>query len=1067
MRRLQVGLAALALLVLVPAMAFAQASITGVVKDASGAVLPGVTVEVSSPVLIEKTRSAITDGSGQYRIIDLRAGTYSVSFTLTGFSTVKRDGIELTGSFTAAINADMKVGALEETITVSGETPIVDTQSTRRQVVISDDVIKSMPAARAYAGMMMLIPSTITQAGANLDVQITPGMLVFGGSGGRNNEARLQVDGLNTGAAFNGAGVSSYVPDIGNAQEIATTTSGGLGEAEVGGPSFSIVPKTGGNAIKGSMYASGVTSGMVGSNYTTALQTAGLTSPQVLEKVWDYNGAVGGPIQKDKVWYFLQLRDEGSHRTVPGMYGNLNLGNPNAWTYTPDLSRPAKQAGSWRTGSARVTVQATQRNKFNVYWDEQHPCQGAAFPGTNDGCRQSKSDEFICGAPASSNASCSATSAPETGTYLNPYGQRVQQATWTSPVTNKLLLEAGVGTYLSRWGGSEMPGNPTRDLIRVTEACPATTGCAANGNIAGLQYRSENWAGDWQGTHGWRASAAYVTGANSMKFGYQGGFLKANFMNGGNSQNLSYTVNNGSPTSFTEQANWFQPSFQRARYDAFYAQDQYTSGRLTVQGAVRWDHAWSWFPATDIGGVRFLPQGISFADTKNLPLGQGGVDSYKDITPRIGVAYDVFGNGKTALKVNAGRYLEAAQLSGNYVGNQPSARISTTATRNWTDANKNFIIDCNLFNNGAQSPATTGSIDTCSAAPSTFGTASQVTQYDTALLNGWGVRPGDWGFGVSVQQQVLPRVSVEVGYNRRWLDNFVAIDNRDQQASDYAPFSVVAPADPRLPGGGGQTITGLYNVNPNVVNRNGVTVANTSANDAFNTLASNYGSQWSHYNGVLLNVSARVRNGLTFQGGANTGKTESDACAIRAAIPEMNVTSTAFGNGGLGIGTTVATLNTTNPYCHVSTGFVTRYTGLGSYIIPKIDVQLSGTFRSDQGAPLAANFAYSGLAGSAVAQSLGRPLSNGAPNVTVNLITPGALYGDRVNEFDVRLAKILKFGRTRTNVGVDLYNIINSAAVLSYNQNFNTTVLSGPGSWLQPTSVLQPRFVKLSATIDF
>src|SRR5438067_13114343 len=248
---------------MVPTAVSAQvlASITGVVKDASGAVLPGVTVEASSPVLIEKTRSAVTDGNGQYRIVDLRAGTYSVTFTLTGFSTVKRDGIELTGAFTASINADLKVGALEETITVSGETPIVDTQSVRRQVIISDEVIKSMPAARAYAGMMMLIPSTITQAGANLDVQITPGMLVFGGAGGRNNEARLQVDGLNTGAAFNGAGVSSYVPDIGNAQEIATTTSGGLGEAEVGGPAFSIVPKTGGNSIKGSFYASGVTSG--------------------------------------------------------------------------------------------------------------------------------------------------------------------------------------------------------------------------------------------------------------------------------------------------------------------------------------------------------------------------------------------------------------------------------------------------------------------------------------------------------------------------------------------------------------------------------------------------------------------------------------------------------------------------------------------------------------------------------------------------------------------------------------------------------------------------------------
>src|SRR6266853_461478 len=321
------------------------------------------------------------------------------------------------------------------------------------------------------------------------------------------------------------------------------------------------------------------------------------------------------------------------------------------------------------------------------------------------------------------------------------------------------------------------------------------------------------------------------------------------------------------------------------------------TGRAPTHGARRLRR----FPAVDIGGVRFLPQTISYADTKGLPLGQGGVDSYKDITPRIGVAYDVFGNGKTALKVNAGRYLEAAQLSNTYVGNRPSTRLSTTAARNWTDNNKNFAIDCNLFNNAAQSPTTTGSIDTCAAAPSTFGTASQVTQFDTGLLNGWGVRPGDWGFGVSVQQQVLPRVSVEVGYNRRWLDNFTTVDNRDQQASDYTPFQVVAPSDPRLPGGGGQTITGLYNVNPNVVNRNGATVLNTSANDAYNTLSSNYGNQYQKYNGVLLNVSARVRNGLTFQGGMNTGKTVTDYCEVRAKIPEWTV---------------LGAQSPTNPYCH-------------------------------------------------------------------------------------------------------------------------------------------------------
>src|SRR6185369_13029337 len=367
MRRLQVGLGALLLLVLVPAMAFAQASITGVVKDASGAVLPGVTVEASSPALIEKTRSAISDSTGTYRIVDLRPGTYSITFTLTCFSTVKRDGIELAGSFNATINADMKVGALEETITVTGETPIVDTQSVRRQTTIANDIISNMPAARSYAGVMMLIPATTTQAGANLDIQVTPGMLVFGGAGGRTNEARIQVDGLNTGAAFNGAGVSSYVVDIGNAQEISMTTSGGLGEAEVGGPSFSIVPKTGGNSFKGSVYQSNVTRKMVGDNYSADLQSRGLTTPGKLFKLWDSNVGIGGPISKDKMWFFFQFRDQGSHRTIPGMFANANMGDPTKWNYVADKTRPAVAAGSWRNASLRLTSQPTPRNKFSVF----------------------------------------------------------------------------------------------------------------------------------------------------------------------------------------------------------------------------------------------------------------------------------------------------------------------------------------------------------------------------------------------------------------------------------------------------------------------------------------------------------------------------------------------------------------------------------------------------------------------------------------------------------------------------------------------------------------------------
>ena len=436
---------------------------------------------------------------------------------------------------------------------MTGETPIVDVQSVRRQTVIDGDVIKDLPAARSYAGIMMLIPATTTQAGGNLDIQVTPGMLVFGGAGGRNNEARIQVDGLNTGAAFNGAGVSSYMPDISNAQEIVTTTSGGLGEAEVGGPSFSIVPKTGGNQFAGSFYESNVTKGMVGDNYTDELKARGLTTPGKLFKLWDINVGVGGPIKKDLVWFFFQFRDQGSHRTIPGMFANKNMGDPTKWTYERDTTRPAVAAGSWRNAALRLTVQPTPRNKFNVFWDQQVPCQGAGVLGSDAGCRQSGDDEIICGAAGASNPPCSATAAPEIGTYLSGYGQRVQQATWTSPMTNKLLLEAGFGTYWSQWGGTAHPGSNFPQLVGVTEQC--TAGCAVNGSIAGLQYRSGTYRQNFQGTIGWRGSASYVSGAHSMKFGYQGGHLIDDQFTTTNDQFYSIRVNNGVPNQITENIN--------------------------------------------------------------------------------------------------------------------------------------------------------------------------------------------------------------------------------------------------------------------------------------------------------------------------------------------------------------------------------------------------------------------------------------------------------------------------------------------------------------------------------
>jgi hypothetical protein len=1025
-------------LVLLPTLAFAQATITGTVRDTSGAILPGVTVEASSPALIEKVRTVVTDGSGQYRIVDLRPGVYSVTVTLPGFNTFKRDGIELAGAFTAQVNAELRVGALEETVTVTGETPIVDVQSVRRQTVIDGDVIRDLPAARSYAGIMMLIPATTTQAGGNLDIQVTPGMLVFGGAGGRNNEARIQVDGLNTGAAFNGAGVSSYMPDISNAQEIVTTTSGGLGEAEVGGPSFSIVPKTGGNRLTGSFYESTITKGMVGDNYTDELKARGLVTPGKLFKLWDINVGVGGPVKKDLAWFFFQFRDQGSHRTIPGMFANKNMGDPTKWTYERDTTRPAVAAGSWRNAALRMTVQPTPRNKFNVFWDQQVPCQGAGVLGSDAGCRQSGDDEIICGAAGASNPPCSATAAPEIGTYLSGYGQRVQQATWTSPLTNKLLLEAGFGTYWSQWGGTAHPGSNFPQLVGVTEQCVA--GCPVNGGIAGLMYRSGTYRQNFQGTTGWRASASYVSGAHNMKFGYQGGYLIDDQFTTTNDQFYSIRVNNGVPNQITENINAI-PVQQRVRYTSLYAQEAWTKGRITLQGALRYDRAWSFYPEVTVGPVRFFPTPVTYPKTE-------GVTGYNDISPRGGLAWDVRGNGKTSVKLNFGKYLQAAQNGLSYGQLRPTGRLATTVTRAWTDGDGDYIPDCDLTNPLAQGPTTAvsrnGGPDFCAQISDLgFGQQRFTSTLDDKLIGGWGVRPGDWQIGASIQQELMPRVSAEIGYQSRWLTNFTWVDNALQATTDFATFSVTAPNDPRLPEEArGRVISGLYNVNQNVAsNINEVT-----------TLSNDLGkySQTSH--GILFNISARPRNGLVFQGGFSTGNVTTDYCEVRSVAPEYNI-----------VPPNITSQSPTNPWCNTSTGWNTRYTGLGSYTVPKIDVLISSTFRSDQGAQLAANMAFT-----AAQTTLGRPFANNAPNVTVNLVEPGTLYGDRVNEIDFRFAKILRFGRTRTNVGFDVYNVTNSAPILTYNNNFVPPSPANPtGSWLTPNSVLQPRFWKFSVQLDF
>jgi hypothetical protein len=404
---------------------------------------------------------------------------------------------------------------------------------------------------------------------------------------------------------------------------------------------------------------------------------------------------------------------------------------------------------------------------------------------------------------------------------------------------------------------------------------------------------------------------------------------------------------------------------------------------------------------------------------------QDGVLGFKDVSPRLGAAYDLTGDGKTAVKVNWGQYLEPAANGGRYTTTNPLSRIVTSTTRSWTDANRNYLADCNLLDPNVQDLRASGG-DFCAQWDNrNFGSSVTSTTIDPALLDGWGVRPNDGQFGVSLQREIFARTSVEVGYHRRWFGNFDVTDNLLVTPADYDAYTLTVPSDDRLPDGGGYVIRDLTNIKPDKFGQSNNRVI------AADTL----GTQEQYWQGVDVNVNVRMISGLTLQGGTSTGREVTDDCEV---IPD----------------------NPSRRNCRVTEPFRTRVNGLASYTIPKADVQVSGTFQSRPGGSLAANWV---VPSALVAQTLGRPLAGSAANVTINVLDPWQRTHDRVNQFDLRIAKVIRAGRTRTTVGLDVFNALNSAAVLSRQQAFSPT----SRAWLTPTSVIDARFAKVSGQIDF
>jgi hypothetical protein len=629
-----------------------------------------------------------------------------------------------------------------------------------------------------------------------------------------------------------------------------------------------------------------------------------------------------------------------------------------------------------------------------------------------------------------------ATVSPESGTIWDAPA-KIMQTTWNAPVSNRLLFESGYSAFYTD-NGDPRPYGVLTDFIPVTEQ---STGAGVP--FANFIYRGFNPApSSFQKHATWKAAMSYITGSHSMKWGYQAGYM-SNINTTYVGRQISYRFNNGVPNQMSQRVGTNVTS-NSLLYNGFYIQDQWTRKRLTLQGALRYEGASSWAPAGENGIL-----GDNEFGGPNLIPRTEGVQGYKDITPRMGAAYDVFGNGKTALKVSVGQYLQGAWTGDAYIINNPGSSLVTSINRSWSDPNGNRVADCDFLN-----PAANGECGAWSAL--NWGSFAQTTTVNPAVLSGWGVRNRDWQYGVSVQQEIAPQVALEVSYNRRVWSNFFVTHNRALTAADFDTVNLTAPVNPLLPNGGGYPVSFLVRNSRSAL----------GATDSYYTSADDFGGETHYWQGVDVSFSARTRWGLVVQGGTSTGHGVNDTCAELIARFGRPMTPTIGAVGATGVVAGQSACNAAEPW-------QTSLRGLGSYTVPKVDVLISAIVRSQTNAQPGSAVGTNGASRSATfrmtaAQFLaatGKPLAAGLATQDVDLLVPGAVYGDRINAVDMRFAKVLKFGKVKANVGMDLYNLFNSNVPTTYETVYDPA--TNGAKWLTPTAVLQSRFMRFNVQVDF
>jgi hypothetical protein len=955
------GVLVLAVMAGVPSGAHAQEGgrIIGQVLDSSGAALPGVVIEAASEALIERTRSVVTDGAGRFAVISLRPGTYTVTFTLTGFKTVRRDGIVLQGDFAATVNATLEVGSLEETVTVSGASPVVDLQSTQNQFVVGREMLDVLPATRSMQGGASLVPGVSFYSQGFVST-----MSVHGSA---SADQRIYFDGMRIGQNLTGTGSQANgtgVNDLGQ-EELVIDAGSQSAETALGGVRMDSIPKEGGNRFTGS-YRYFFSNGSFQNDNVPDHLRQYIRAGDKLRTLWNSNLAFGGPIRRDRLWFFTTFRLLRSDSYVATMIGpdgrELRLAD------SERINRDSRRAPN---AALRLTAQLTSRDKLRLAYYT----QTGRTQRFDVGCTATSGNRVACVAPEAAYA-------------LPTPVQQSADLKWTSVLSERLLLEVGASAGVASYRFEFQPENGPNDIPRIDSATGWRTVASAT---ASQDYLSTVW--------NVIPKISYVTGSHTFKAGMnlEWGDSRNRIDNRRSISNVTFNSSRPVGTQATSVGVRNTPVLRLEELNAdngVFVQDRWTLDRLSLFGGFRYD----WFNA---GWPDEYAPANAFVPERRVPAAECQ-PCWKDWSIRAGASFDLFGNGRTALKASVGKFL-AAQALGLTTSLNPLG--AQTDTRIWTDLDRNgTVVDAagNIQMNEIGPPRNLA-----------FGTPAGTTKIDPDLKRGT-----NWEEAISIQHELLPRVSVTAGYYRRQFYNITVVRNLAVDPNtDYTAFTVTAPSHPALPNGGGERIT-IYNLNP-------------ARQGADNSITINSPGRSRVYNGLELTVNARFRGGFAF-GSVTTEREAINSCAD---------------------------INSPNAlrFCDRKPPFRSLYKASAAYVLP-YDFQVAGSFQARPGIPLGSEWTVDSATSVA---SGGVPLTGGVSSILVQLIDPDGAFYDYVYTNDVTVSRTFRLGGgRRVRVFAEMFNVANLSTIFTRNETM------GP-QWFNPLALVDSRRFQWGAQLHW